>query len=293
MNIKAASKAYDDVQPEQKEASNGTSVTFTKPVGKRSKNHYFDYSYDDAQQSVLLTGENGKGKSVILRTLGGSPIYKTTKSEFSTTYLYGKRLKKEDIVYIMQGDLKPLLSITVHQNLAPPAGVVGVYINAIKSKLFKKEEETISPDNIAGITPFDIFTAFLTDEQKEDNKQEITTECIRLIQAFKLEVTVPFKQYQDSGKSMPDIHQCIEIPAGSGGEQQKIKFIMMAVSALYGGKKLILVDELFNHLDPESCKAIEAEFKSLMQKTDKVKYISTDHEAHQRKELYHSSQTIV
>ncbi|MCE2993011.1 MAG: ABC transporter ATP-binding protein [Alphaproteobacteria bacterium] len=271
-------------------------ISFTKTVFKDSVykevTANLKYALKTAEgkmaPSPVLKGPNGTGKSCILRAIGGSQMNRIallSNAPYTTTL---SNIPLDQIAYIPQGEIKDITNLTVYQSLYMSSAVYTLYnalilgltnvlsINSNSSE-DKKNAETLKKQsrnsvNIAKITPFDVFTAFLTPEQKEKHADGINKECIRLIQA--LEIAIPFKKTTEGNLTLSE---CVEFNNPSGGEQKKIKFIMMALTAMYGKKKLILIDELYNDLDDKSCRKIEEEFIKLRIDRPTLNFISVDH----------------
>jgi ABC-type Mn2+/Zn2+ transport system ATPase subunit len=249
---------------------NNVSVTLTNPSKKIQV--VYEYDYDKSAQSVHITGDNGLGKSCIFRAIARSNILSSNPQSTTTRSLYGKELKKSDVVYIPQSAITSLTNLTIYKNLADKTAVSS-WLSIIPS--FVEDQKT--GENIAGIAPLDIFTAFLNKSQKDENETAIKAKIDELVEALDLKIFIDTNT-QNNTQKVVDLKKCIELKP-SGGEEHKIKFIMLALTALYGQKKLILVDELYNNLDQESTTVIQEQFIKLLGEVQKsgVKFISTDH----------------
>ncbi|MCE2992930.1 MAG: ATP-binding cassette domain-containing protein, partial [Candidatus Jidaibacter sp.] len=256
-------------------------VTLTNP----SKGTYVKYKckYDKLAQSVHITGGNGSGKSCILRAIARSNILSSNPRSTTTISLYGKGLKKSDVVYIPQSGITALTNLTIYKNLADNTALSS-WLSIIPS--FVEDQKT--GENIAGITPLDIFTAFLNKSQKDENENDIKEKIDELVKALDLKIFI-----NTEDQKLVDLKKCIQLNP-SGGEEHKIKFIMLALTALYGEKKLILVDELYNNLDQESTKVIQEQFINLLGEVKEkgVKFISTDHRETIAEGLYHKTEVL-
>lgn len=179
------------------------------------------------QEKIALVGENGCGKSTILKLI--------TKQELPTS---GDIFIKKDskIGYLTQGPIKDLFSLTVKEILYKSFDD----INKIKSKMKKYEEKM---NYLTGEKQIDAINKFLKLQDKfiSVGGYEVNSKIDKITSAFNISKLLNLKY---------------EIL--SGGEKTLINLI----SLLLSNPDILLLDEPTNHLDINMLEYLEDYLKN-------------------------------